>query len=628
MILAALAAYSNTWRVPFIFDDLTSVQENTSIRRFWPLTDVLFPPSGTGDTVEGRPLLNLSFALNYAISSLNVWSYHAFNLGIHVLNALLLLGIVRRTWRPHSGTTFDHCRALLLATGVALAWALHPLQTASVTYLSRRAESLAALFYLLTLYAFIRGTSRATAICEVKPSGTAGWSFLAIAACALGAATKEVIATAPLVVFLYDRTFVAGSFAAAWRNRWRVHLGLCATWVFVGVGVALSPDRGGTAGFGTGISSWHYLLTQCYALVRYLGLSTWPHPLVFDYGNGLITSASEVWWQGLVVCGLLAATITALRLRPALGFLGAAFFLLLAPSSSIIPVATQTIAEHRMYLPLAAVVVLLALALARVKHNAASMALGGLALLFAGLTFARNADYKSEVAIWRDTVAKRPTNARAFNNLGNALIRAGKAEAALPRFAEAVRLDPDSGEAHANLATALASRGELERAREHFASAVALAPDVPAIRYGFGMTLLRMRNTEAGINELRQAITLDPQNIEARFQLANALSRSGPNAEARELFHAVLALDPEHAGAHNHLGLMLGQTGDLADAVPHFEAALRSRPDYPEAHANLGNALLQLGRRGEAIPHFEAALQLRPDMRGVLEALDYARQSP
>lgn len=633
LVLAALlTAYANAWNVPFIFDDLTAIRANASIRDLSQPATVLFPPTATGDTVEGRPILNLSFALNYAISGTAVWSYHAFNLGIHFINALLLLGIVRRTWPRLEPQPARRQFILLVSGGLALVWALHPLQTASVTYLSRRVESLAALFLLLTLYAFIRGATMrqdesVTEAPRMQRRAPIVWFGVAIAACLLGVATKEVAAAAPLVIFLYDRTFLAGSWARAWRERSSVYLGLAATWIALAILILLSPDRGGTAGFGTGVSPWHYLLTQCTALVHYLRLAIWPQPLVFDYGNALVTSPGQVGLQGIAVVTLLVLTVLALRFRPVLGFFGAVFFLLLAPSSSVIPIATQTIAEHRMYLPLFPVLAVAALGLTRINRTAALLVLPLAALVGGGLTFARNTYYRSEVSIWADTVAKRQDNARAHNNLGNALIRAGRAAEALPQFAAAVQLDPTSAESRSNLATALARDGQAAEALDHFAAATALAPAVPEIHYGFGMALLRAGRVNAGRDELRQAMALDPTNAEIPYQLANALALTESTTEARALYEKALALDPNHAAAHNHLGLLIAQSGGLEASIPQFEAALRIRADYPEAHANLGNALLRLGRTGRAIPHLEAALRLRPDMRGVREALEQARRN-
>ncbi|MCE0497832.1 MAG: hypothetical protein LV481_07805, partial [Methylacidiphilales bacterium] len=173
LVLAALGAYANSFSGPFLFDDLSAIRGNPGIRHLWPPWAPLLPPGEL--TVGGRPILNLSFALNYAVSGFNVWSYHALNLLIHILAGLILLGVVRRTLlQPVLREKFG-ADAWPLALAVALLWTLHPLQTEAVTYLSQRAESLMGLFYLLTLYAFIR---------TIGPSSDRGdWPVICVGAC-------------------------------------------------------------------------------------------------------------------------------------------------------------------------------------------------------------------------------------------------------------------------------------------------------------------------------------------------------------------------------------------------------------------------------------------------------------
>ncbi len=388
---AATAAYRNTFSVPFIFDDSLSIAGNPTIHHLWPPWLPLSPPHGQGLTVEGRPILNLSLAIDCAISGTRVWSYHATNLLIHMAAGLTLFGILRRTLERCSGLSEWHglpARWLatwagspchLLAFAAALIWTVHPVQTESVTYIVQRAESLMGLFYLLTIYCFIRfaGSSYVpqSGTSADKEAGRWGWGLLSIVACLFGMATKEVMVSAPVVVFLYDRTFIAGTFAEAWRRRRRFYLGLAGTWLLLICLAAGAGNRGRTVGFGIGATPWEYALTQFQAIVHYLRLSVWPHPLIFDYGPQWVRRPSEVLWDAILVAVLLFGSAVILlrpayqgfRLRPALrdfggqvgrralGFTGAWFFLILAPTS-IVPLVRQTIAEHRMYLPLAAVV--------------------------------------------------------------------------------------------------------------------------------------------------------------------------------------------------------------------------------------------------------------------------------
>jgi hypothetical protein len=439
IMLAAWAAYHNSFSGEFIFDDLPSIVDNPTIRH---LGSALSPPVSSA-TAGGRPVINLTFALNYALGGMNPWGYHAFNLLIHTLAGLALFGVVRRTLlRPALSGRFG-TDATPLALAVAVVWTVHPLQTESVTYIVQRAESLMGLFYLLTLYCFVRSVdetgerqssfAKATEDREargkraeketrdprmIRPLASHLWALASIICCLLGMASKEVMVSAPLIVLLYDRTFVAGTFLQAWKTRWQYYAGLAGTWLLLGALVAGTQGRGGSAGFGTNVSSWSYVLTQFLAIVHYLRLSLWPDPLVFDYGTTLATRAADIAPRAVIVLLLVAATAYAVWLRPAIGFAGCWFFAILAPSSSVMPVSTQTMAEHRMYLPLAAVITLGVLGLYAKIGPRSLVAFAVAAVGLGWLTTQRNKDYRSEQAIWSDTVAKRPKNERAHSNLG------------------------------------------------------------------------------------------------------------------------------------------------------------------------------------------------------------------
>jgi tetratricopeptide (TPR) repeat protein len=589
LIVAGLLAYYNSFLAPFIGDDVHSVSENPTIRHLWPVWDALSPPHGRGLTVEGRPALNFSFALNYAVSGVRPWGYHALNLAIHILAGLTLLGIARRTLlRPALSGRFG-AESTLLALAIAVIWTLHPLQTEAVTYVAQRAESLMGFFYLLTMYCFIRGVE------SPKPGR---WYALSVGSCLLGMGTKEVMASAPLMVLLYDRTFVAGSFREAGKRRWRLYAGLAGTWLVLGYLVASTRNRGGTAGFGSGISWWEYAATQCRAIVHYLRLSVWPCPLVLDYGTDTVQHVGEIAPYALVLAVLAVGTVLCLWRRNTLGFLGAWLFAILAPSSSVVPVASQTVAEHRMYLPLAAVVATVVLGSAnlgqyllgrwpqtrRLLEWAVSAAVA-LVLMF--LTIQRNQDYKTFLTIWQDTVAKCPNNPRAHNNLGTALAQTGKTEEAIAHYEQALRLKPDYAEALNHLGTVLLQEGKV---------------------------------TDA-IRRYEQALRIRPDYAEAHYNLGVALGQTGRIEEAIAHYEQALQLKPDYAEAHNNLGNALAQTGRIEEAIAHYEQTLQLKPDYAEAHYNLGIALARTGKIEEAIAHYEQALKLQPDFAPARNAL-------
>jgi tetratricopeptide (TPR) repeat protein len=537
--LAGGAAYAGTFAVPMLFDDAASIADNPTIRHLWPIWPALKPPSG-GITVAGRPLLNLSLALNTAVSGTAAWSYHAMNLAIHILAGLTLYGIVRRTLSRRMGDS-----ASPIAFSVALLWIVHPLQTESVTYIIQRAESLMGLFYLLTLYCFIRGV-------EAGDRTGNRWFNLSILACLFGMAVKEVMITAPLVVLLYDRTFLAGSFREALRRRWPQYSGLGATWILLLLLVLSTHGRGGTAGFGSRISPANYALTQFPAIVHYLRLCFWPHPLVFSYGSTLALGLGRVIPSALLVVVLLTASVWALIKRPPLGFLGMSFFAILAPTSSFYPIATETMAEQRMYLPLASVIVLAVLAIHRWLGRGAMLCVLILAVALFGATWSRNREYGNPLNLWADTVANSPDNFFAHYNYGSELEKVpGRSRDAIAQFQEALRLNPQLVEAHFYLGCALQNEpGRL--------------PDAVA--------------------QYEEALRIAPGYYQAHTNLGNALAAEGKLQEAIAHYEAALRLRPDIAEIHFNLALILsGIPGRTGEAVEHLRAGLKLHPDDPQA---------------------------------------------
>jgi Flp pilus assembly protein TadD len=579
IIIAVVIAYANSLGGVFVLDDLGSIRGNPTIRH---LATALFPPSG-GLTVSGRPLLNLSFALNYAVGGDSARGYHVVNLVIHLFASLTLFGLVRRTLRLPSVAAGIGAGADSLALVIALLWALHPLQTESVTYLAQRAESLAGLFFLLTFYCFLRGA---------EPHSSARWFDASIVACVLGALTKETLVAAPVLVVLYDRTFLSRSIEEAWDRRRSVYCGLALSWLIVCWLLVGTGSRGGTAGLATTMAWRDYALKQFHAIGLYLKLAFWPRPLVLDYGTSVDVTVFQLA-TGIVVVGtLLIATLVSLRRRPALGFLGAWFFLILAPTSSVVPVASQVMAEHRMYLPLAAVVALAVLSAYRWTGRRAVWVGLALAAVCGVLTVQRNRDYGSWVTLWTQAL-DYGENFRAELNLGQALAETGHPEEAIVHYTAALRIQPQDHAAHNNLANALVDLNRLDEACRHF----------------------------------EEALRFKPTYAEGHFNYANTLVRLGRPADAVGHYRTAVRLAPDHALAYYNLANALTQLNRLAEAVEAYETAVRLAPGNANAHLRLGNTLMQLGRAGQAVGEYEATLRLDPQNADAARNLDLARQA-
>jgi len=649
LAIAGWLAYANSLSAPLILDDWVTIQHNPQIRQVWPLWPAFFPPADTG--VGGRPIANLSFVLNYALSGDSLRGYHAINLAIHLLASAILYGIVRRTLQsPRLQGQFGN-DAALIAFSAAVLWLLHPVQTQSVTYISQRTELLLGLFYFLTFYGFIRSRE------SLKP---AGWLGFSVVSCFFGAACKEGMVTAPVMLFLYDVFFVAGSLAIVWRQRRWFYLGLASSWVLLAGLMTGLHGRG--VGFGLGMSMWSYALTECGAIGRYLALALWPHPLIFDYGTDLGSPGLKVA-IGAALVWLMASLVAVGILRKVpLAFLGAWFLVTLAPTSSIVPIPLQPIAENRVYLPLASVMCAVPLLL---FAGLGRKGLAGCAVMAVALgvaTVQRNRDYRSEISIWADTVAKAPASSRAHNNLGHALLAAGRPAEARSEFEHALQLKPDYAEAHSNLGGALGQLGLDAQAIEHCRLALQFDPKIAGAHYNLGVGLERTGDLAGAVAEFEATLRLNPNFAEAHANLADVFARTGHTkeaivqgeaalaivpqlvaaryalgcalwqekrfAEAAVSFEEVLRAWPDRADIYFNLAMSLHQLGKTAEAISPYETALRLNPNLAIAHTNLALALMQTGRSAEAIPHFEAALLLDPSSAPARENLAKLRGSP
>jgi tetratricopeptide (TPR) repeat protein len=638
LVLAGLLAYGNSFTGAFLFDDMGSITENPTIQRLWPIWQCLSPLRHGGLTVEGRPLINLSLAINYALGGYNVWGYHALNLTVHILAGLTLLGILRRTLRQpvlrgRFGAVADE-----LALAAAVLWTVHPLQTESVTYVIQRTESIMGLFYLLTLYCFIRGADS---------QRSAFWYGLSITACALGMASKEVMVSAPLMVLLYDRAFLSNSFCEAWRRRWPLYLGLASTWILLGF-VLASGQLAATSinAQRLGLSWWQYLAIQPRVILYYLRLCVWPSPLTLQHEWPIDKTWLSILPPVVAVVVLVAASVWAWRTTPVWGFVGAWFFVILAPSSSIVPLLSPMY-EHRMYLSLAAVVSLVAVGLYSLMGRRSLVVFALMAIGLGFLTWQRNQDYRSEVIFWQDAAAKFPDSPFAHYSLGVALGRAGRLQEAIAEYREALRLRPDYADAHNNLGVALAKVGAVQEAFEHYEQVLRMKPDNAEAHYNWGNALVRLGGAQEAIGHYQQAVQINPNFAEAHNNLGIALGTMGAMQEAIEHWQLAVRIKPDYdeahynwaktlvrlgrlqeaighyqqavrinpnfAEAHHRLGVALWKTDRAQEAIGHWESALRIKPDYAEAHNNLGAALVKQGKLQEAIGHFEKAIRLNPD---------------
>jgi Flp pilus assembly protein TadD len=612
LVLGSLAAYLGSFRGPFLYDDLGSVINNPTLRQW----STAFRPLATGWPVSGRPVLNASFAANYAFSGLGTPGYHWTNWLIHVGAGLLLFGLCRRLLLRVPSLAAS---ATGIAWATALFWTLSPLQTESVTYISQRAESLMGLCYLGCLYAFIRAYgSEATSL---------GWATVSVVACFVGVGCKEVMVTAPVVVLVCDRVFVAGGWKAALAARRGYYCALGSSWVLLGVLMLGTGMRGGTVGFGSGIAWWAYAVTQFRAIATYLQLSFWPSPLLFSYGLTLGGPTWPLMIDGVLVLGLAGISVLGAARGSRLGFLGVWYFVILAPTSSIVPVSTELMAEHRVYLSLAAAACLVAIVghalLSRLGRligaGARLVAILGVGATVAvaaaeiGATRSRNQVYSSVYALWADTVAKSPDDAGARNNLGNALVELGRSDEAIEQFRAASRLSPGYSGPHMNMGNVLTRMGRDAEAVSEYRLALRGNPSDANVLYNLGQALGKTGDAAGAAEAFDRALGGRSESAVVWYDLGNAFMDKGQPDQALAAFGKALALRPDYPDALlNHAGL-LAQGGRGGEAIREFQRLVKLEPDAPDVHNDFGTLLAQSGDLAGAKREFGEAVRLKPD---------------
>lgn len=617
--LAALAllgivglAYLNALDAGFVYDDHGSIVENHHVQ--WESLSL----DGLRDAWLRSPtrrwVANWSFGLNYWLVGLDARAFHAVNVAIHALAVLglyvLMVQLGRRA-KPAMGG-----RAVVALAWVAAAvFAVHPIQTQAVTYVVQRMASLSGLFCIGSLLCYVRARSSEAGSPRLWFAGAAAsWLF------AVG--SKESAAAFPAVIWGYEWLFVSNS------NR-RV-LARMAT----GVGLA------GLAGLG--LMQFNYLdpfrdymyhdfsigerlLSQGRVFWEYTGLVLWPLPsrlvLMHEFApsRGLFSPATTVlgWVALLGVAGFGVAS--AVR-RPWVAFgilwIGAALLV----ESSVFPL--RLVHEHRLYLPMAGVAILLGAALTPLARRApVALVLASLPViaLLGAATHARNEIWRSPETLWSDVVLKNPGHAGAHQNLGSAYLSDDRLEDALAEFERGRDADPAFGGNYRGLGVIHARRGEDERAIElyqqaatldpldHFAFAQwgatlhgvgrsedAIAPLREALRIfehpkslnHLGRALAAVGRSEEAIAHHRRAIELDPAYGHARVALAHSLAVTGRATQARRALEAAIGTEAE-AAARRELASFDWAAGDAANAQTQLRRALQLAPDDQAAANNL-----------------------------------------
>ena len=615
---AGSVAYFSSFQGTYVFDDTTSIPQNPHIRSLWPIWEAMKAP--TQQTADGRPILCLSLAINYRISQLREWSYHLVNLIIHLGTALLLYGIVRRTLLTDGLSGRFTRSAWLLALLCAALWMLHPLNTGSVTYIIQRAESLMGLFYLLTLYLAIRSFT--------DSAHRRWWQLGAVLACAIGMGCKEVMFTAPIMVLIYDMVFISRGPVAPLRRQPIFYGLLSATWLILIALVAQGP-RVDSVSFGfSDLTAIDYAVTQCNVIIHYFKLAFWPTKLALDYDWPIARSFGQYAANGVLLLAILGATVVLTIRRPKWGFLGLWIFLILGPTSSFLPIATEVAAEHRMYLPLIGFIVAATIGshvlIGRITAIAANFRiplllaglLGAVSLgtVYGTLTYQRNLDYSSRTRIWQDTVDKLPANSRAHHNLGVAMADEDRHDQAIVHYTKAIEIKPTYLAAINHRGTSYNHLGRYREALADFEKVLSIDAHNTKAQIGRGVAAEALGDLEGAIGRFTEAIKSNPRS-------AIAYSNRGSSYDRKELYDLAIAdftkaiqLDPTYSQAYQNRGATYVHKGDYEKSLPDYTKAIELTSNNADAYSNRGTAYNKLGRHDEALADFSKALALDPKL--------------
>ncbi|PQO25339.1 hypothetical protein C5Y96_25950 [Blastopirellula marina] len=598
--VATVAVYHRTFQYPFHLDSAAHVLNYPTFDEF----------AWKNIHLRSRGLVDFTWTLQRSWGGDAPLGYHLVNLIIHVAASITLFGFLQVTLLQPRVSEGIRRHAFLLSGIIALVWAVHPLQTQSVTYIVQRYESLMGLFFLLSILCFAVGHNSKNMVF---------WRLACVAFGFAAVSCKEVAVVLPLVILWYDRALLSESWKSLFRRNWFVYLGLMASWILIVHFFDLPPEHfqhygvavvnetviteGGTERRTVGPTE--YLYSQTKVIPFYLWLSVIPNGQSLDHGWRATFSLVDALLPGLFILSLIGLTIWATFRNPLLGFWGGWFFLILAPTSSFLPI--QDIAfEHRMYLPLAGVLSVLvlggyqAISYGIGQQDAAGtdvlgrvvLGIGVVAVLGYGVcTIARNEVYRSSNAMWQDVIAKNPQHFRGYSQLANVYLKEGDIEKATPLLTKAIELYPTVGftKAHGDLfyeqGLEAIAKGDENLARQYFEIAIRGNPRDDRICVAIAQ-LEQTQNPERAMAFLRRAVELNPNNSEAYNRLASIVQHYD-RPTAISLFQKAIQVAPENVHAHNNLANAYAHQKQWSDAIRHYKAALSLEPGMQAAAKNL-----------------------------------------
>jgi len=599
IVVATCIAYYPSLGGGFILDDNVNLTDSALIKA----SDGLYRFWLTMEPIDYWPMFNTTLWLEWRLWGLNPTGYHVTNLLLHIAEALLIWAIL---WKLSIPGAFV----------AAMLFAVHPVNVESVAWITQRKNTLALLFFLLSILWYLKAETRS----PPKPGWSLApvdrWYVLSLAAFALAMLSKSSVAVLPLLLLL----------GVAWlrpltkRDLMRVAPFLLVSVVLILVTLSFQSRTEPTVNtglvermLGAGAVVWFYLYK---ALL--------PVNLSFFYPKWHIQAGDVRWWLPLLAAVAVTGVLWQRRHswgRPLL-FAWVFFGVSLAPAMGLTNVGFMEyslVADHYQHIALIGVIAVVGAGWgvwSERAHGSARWIPNAVAVVVAAtltvLCWRQSGLYVDATTLYRATVAQNPGSWIGYNNLGFALLPTNPEEA-MQHFEQALRLKFDYFDAHNNLGFALIQAHRPEEARAHIEQALRLKPYIPEANYNMGTVLSQIGQPQEALEYYTLTVRLKPEFTEAHHDLAVVLAQTGHLPEAIQEYRQALSLRPDDAEYHYELATTLVQARQLQEGIRHFQEALRLRPGYPEAHNNLGGVLFETGRPQEAMEHYEQALRLKPD---------------
>jgi len=580
VLALVLLAYSGSFNAQFHLDDIVKIQDNPAIKDIGNVPRYFYPAEGNYPLkmLEFRPVQYATLALDYHLFGLEPWSYHLFNLLLHLIDCLLVFTAVRLVLRKGGA---DDKASYTTAFVTASVFALHPLQTSTVMYLSNgRSVMLAGMFYLLGFISYVRAR-------EAGEKKRYAWYALSPVSYLLGLLSKEIAVTLPAVIIAYDYLIyrrAAGGIRGVikripWYASYLAALGLFVAWKTAVHGYAVVREAP--------YPVVDYLMSEAKVFLLYLRLAVLPVNLNADYSLPLTTSLSAGVLLGFAAFAAVLAVLYLFRKRePVAVFFGLWFIVLLLPESTVVPFRDIAV-EYRMYLPLAGLIAAVCTVAMKIRvgkgdRKAAIGLFAAVLAVFGFMSFQRINVYRTETSYWSDVAEKSPWSGRAHTNLGRALLMNKSYNEAVSELSKALVVEPDYLQSDVtlyNLGMCYYENGDMKTAAGYFEAAIGVNPSYPESYRKLGDAYGIMGRPEDAARMLKKALELGGHNPDTERNLATALLMSGQEDKAKAFLMGLLDKGYDNFYNRYYLALIYANKGDKPAALEQAKKAVSMAPD-------------------------------------------------